>query len=72
MYEYSGSYIHEENPKPPATCSPPHSLSSMYHLLSGLYESLTRKEEFGVLILGLDGAGKTVRSSTSKPPVKAL
>ena len=34
----------------------------MYHLLSGLYEYLTRKEEFGVLILGLDGAGKTVRS----------
>jgi len=38
----------------------------MYHLLSGLYEYLTRKEEFGVLILGLDGAGKTVRSSTYK------
>lgn len=38
----------------------------MYHLLSGLYEYLTRKEEFGVLILGLDGAGKTVRSSTSQ------
>jgi hypothetical protein len=36
----------------------------MYHLLSGLYEHLTRKEEFGVLILGLDGAGKTVRAST--------
>ena len=34
----------------------------MYHLLSGLYEYLTRKEEFGVLILGLDGAGKTVSS----------
>jgi len=44
----------------------------MYHLLSGLYEYLTRKEEFGVLILGLDGAGKTVRSSTSKRLVNTL
>jgi len=31
----------------------------MYHLLHGLYEFITRKEEFNVLILGLDGAGKT-------------
>ncbi|TDL26021.1 P-loop containing nucleoside triphosphate hydrolase protein [Rickenella mellea] len=31
----------------------------MYHLLKGLHEYLTRKEEFSVLILGLDGAGKT-------------
>ncbi|EJD52831.1 P-loop containing nucleoside triphosphate hydrolase protein [Auricularia subglabra TFB-10046 SS5] len=31
----------------------------MYHLLKGLYTHLTRKEEFSVLILGLDGAGKT-------------
>ncbi|KZV93400.1 P-loop containing nucleoside triphosphate hydrolase protein [Exidia glandulosa HHB12029] len=31
----------------------------MYHLLKGLYQHLTRKDEFSVLILGLDGAGKT-------------
>ncbi|KAI0798547.1 P-loop containing nucleoside triphosphate hydrolase protein [Irpex lacteus] len=31
----------------------------MYHLLKGLHEYLTRKEEFSVIILGLDGAGKT-------------
>ncbi len=44
----------------------------MYNLLSGLYEYLTRKEEFGVLILGLDGAGKTVRPSTPKWLLNAL
>jgi hypothetical protein len=47
----------------------------MYHLLKGLYEYLRRyvpsfdrapdlildrKEEFSVIIIGLDGAGKTV------------
>lgn len=32
-----------------------------YHLLTGLWEHLTRKEEFNVIILGLDNAGKTVR-----------
>jgi len=31
----------------------------MYHLLSGLVKHLTRKEEFSVIILGLDNAGKT-------------
>ncbi|KAJ7091945.1 P-loop containing nucleoside triphosphate hydrolase protein [Mycena belliarum] len=31
----------------------------MYHLLKGLHEYLTRKEEFSVIIVGLDGAGKT-------------
>eukprot|EP00158_Paraphelidium_tribonemae_P001168 Partr_v1_DN24058_c0_g1_i1_m34685 putative adp-ribosylation len=31
----------------------------MYSLLSGLYKHLTRKEEFYVLVLGLDNAGKT-------------
>lgn len=33
----------------------------MYTLLHGLYNYLTRKEEFYVLIIGLDNAGKTVR-----------
>ncbi|KAL5507377.1 ARL3 [Sanghuangporus vaninii] len=31
----------------------------MYHLLKGLHEYLTQKEEFSIIILGLDGAGKT-------------
>ncbi|KAJ7071935.1 P-loop containing nucleoside triphosphate hydrolase protein [Mycena amicta] len=31
----------------------------MYHLLKGLHEHLTRKEEFSVIIIGLDSAGKT-------------
>ncbi|GBC21350.2 ADP-ribosylation factor-related protein 1-like [Rhizophagus irregularis DAOM 181602=DAOM 197198] len=31
----------------------------MYTLLSGLHEYLTRREEFYVIILGLDNAGKT-------------
>jgi len=31
----------------------------MYTLLSGFYAHLTRKEEFYVIILGLDNAGKT-------------
>ncbi|KAI8983872.1 ADP-ribosylation factor family-domain-containing protein [Pilobolus umbonatus] len=31
----------------------------MYTLLSGLYDYLTRKEEYYVLIVGLDNAGKT-------------
>ncbi|KAG0151107.1 hypothetical protein CROQUDRAFT_651635 [Cronartium quercuum f. sp. fusiforme G11] len=31
----------------------------MYRLLSGLHAHLTRKEEFNVIILGLDQAGKT-------------
>ncbi|KAI8069116.1 ADP-ribosylation factor family-domain-containing protein [Gilbertella persicaria] len=31
----------------------------MYTLLSGLYHHLTRKEEYYVLIIGLDNAGKT-------------
>lgn len=32
----------------------------MYTLLSGFYNYLTRKEEYYVLIIGLDNAGKTV------------
>jgi len=31
----------------------------MYHLVKGIYENLTRQEEYSVLILGLDNAGKT-------------
>ncbi|KIY66722.1 P-loop containing nucleoside triphosphate hydrolase protein [Cylindrobasidium torrendii FP15055 ss-10] len=31
----------------------------MYHLLKGFHEYVTRKEEFSVIIIGLDGAGKT-------------
>ena len=32
----------------------------MYTLLSGLYKYLTQKDEYCVVILGLDNAGKTV------------
>jgi hypothetical protein len=32
----------------------------MYSLLSGFYNYLTQKEEYYVLIIGLDNAGKTV------------
>jgi len=32
----------------------------MYTLFHGLYKYLTQKDEFWVLILGLDNAGKTV------------
>lgn len=31
----------------------------MYHLAKGIYATLTRQEEYSVLILGLDNAGKT-------------
>ncbi|CAG80538.2 ADP-ribosylation factor family-domain-containing protein [Yarrowia lipolytica] len=31
----------------------------MYHLAKSVYQQLTRKEEYSVLILGLDNAGKT-------------
>lgn len=33
----------------------------MYTLLYGLYKHIIQKDEFCVLILGLDNAGKTVR-----------
>ena len=32
----------------------------MFHLVSGLFKFLTRKDEYNVLILGLDDAGKSV------------
>jgi GTPase SAR1 family protein len=35
----------------------------MYTLLSGLYKYYTRKEEYNVLIIGLDNAGKTVNTN---------
>lgn len=38
----------------------------MYTLLYGLYKHIIQKDEFCVLILGLDNAGKTVRK-LSKP-----
>ncbi len=38
----------------------------MYSLLSGLYKYLTRKEEYYVLVLGLDNAGKTVRLNSHR------
>lgn len=35
----------------------------MYTLLYGLYKYLVQKDEYFILILGLDNAGKTVRTS---------
>lgn len=40
--------------------------NAMYTLLSGLYKSLTEKDEFFVLILGLDNAGKTTFLEAAK------
>lgn len=34
----------------------------MYTLLSGFYKYLVQKDEYCVLILGLDNAGKSVRN----------
>lgn len=33
----------------------------MYSLVTGFYKYLTQKDEYNILILGLDNAGKTVR-----------
>jgi hypothetical protein len=38
----------------------PSSSSQMYTLLSGTWKYLTRREEYYVMIIGLDNAGKTV------------
>lgn len=39
--------------------------SSMYTLLSGLYKYMFQKDEYCILILGLDNAGKTVNNPHS-------
>lgn len=36
----------------------------MYTLLNGLYKYLVQKDEYYILILGLDNAGKTVTTTT--------
>lgn len=43
----------------------------MYTLLSGLYKYMFQKDEYCILILGLDNAGKTVcaRPSVTTPSV---
>lgn len=38
----------------------------MYHLVTGVYKQLTRKDEYNVLILGLDDAGKSTFLETAK------
>jgi ADP-ribosylation factor related protein 1 len=38
----------------------------MYTLLSGLYRAVTQKDEFFVLILGLDNAGKSTFLESAK------
>ena len=37
----------------------------MYTLLSGLYKHLVQKDDYFLLILGLDNAGKSVRAATT-------
>ncbi len=37
-----------------------HSARAMFSLVAGAYEAWTRQRTYNVLILGLDGAGKTV------------
>lgn len=52
----------------------------MYHLLKGLYLYATSKEEYSILLLGLDNAGKTtlleqiraIHSSTHHPNLKTV
>ena len=51
---------------PSLTSTPKLTHSTMYTLLSGLYKSLTQKDEFFVLILGLDNAGKTTFLEAAK------
>ena len=66
--------------------------ATMYHLLKGLHEYLTRfaicsplfftcrntnaltcrKDEFSVIIIGLDGAGKTVRVHDNEPDSNSI
>jgi ADP-ribosylation factor related protein 1 len=38
----------------------------MYHLITGFYKLLTKKDEYNVLILGLDDAGKSTFLETAK------
>ncbi|CAO1399131.1 unnamed protein product [Diamesa hyperborea] len=38
----------------------------MFHLVSGLFKFLTRKDEYNVLILGLDDAGKSTYLEAAK------
>lgn len=38
----------------------------MYHLATGFYKMLTKKDEYNVLILGLDNAGKSTFLETAK------
>ena len=40
--------------------------SNMYTLLSGLWKAWTQKDDFYVLILGLDNAGKTTFLESAK------
>ena len=41
-------------------------INVMYTLLHGLYKHVTQKDEFFVLILGLDNAGKTTFLESAK------
>lgn len=45
---------------------------SMYTLLSGLYKYVFQKDEYCILILGLDNAGKTVGAWSRRHPSEGL
>ena len=40
-----------------------HRFTIMYHLLTGLYEHLTRKDEYSVVIIGLDNVSSSSGST---------
>lgn len=44
----------------------------MYHLLTGLYDYWTRKDEYSVVIIGLDNAGKTTMLEKIKTLYNAI
>lgn len=44
----------------------------MYTLLSGLYKYVFQKDEYCILILGLDNAGKTVGACSCDPSPGAV
>jgi hypothetical protein len=49
-----------------------HPLSTMYHLLRGLHEYLTRKDEYTVVILGLDNVSLPLAGGNAIPSAARL
>ncbi|KAJ1337655.1 ADP-ribosylation factor related protein 1 [Microdochium nivale] len=58
---HTGSY-HSSKEQPPTAAV----LIVMYHLAKGLYRLATSKEEYSVILLGLDNAGKTTFHEQAK------